>query len=218
LLNAAVVHNGQPVGNGQRFFLVVRDKNRGQAKPLLQRPDFFAHLDPQFGIQIRQWFVEQKHLGLNRQRPRNRDPLLLTAGKLARITVGIRIQTHHVERLLDAHRAFGFRHLVHFQTKRDILGNRHVRKQGIALEYHARIAFVRWYPGHILAADLDGTGSRFDEAGHHAQRRRLAAAAGTEKCHHLAVFDIERKVGHRHRCTELLLQIPDGNFGHFYTT
>jgi len=58
----------------------------------------------------------------------------------------------------------------------------------------------------------------FDEAGHHAQRRRLAAAAGTEKCHHLAVFDIERKVGHRHRCTELLLQIPDGNFGHFYTT
>ena len=46
---------------------------------------------------------------------------------------------------------------------------------------------------HRLAADLDDTGVRRLEAGHEPERRRLAAAGGTEERQHLAGGDAQRE-------------------------
>ena len=50
-----------------------------------------SELDPeavaQFGIEIGQGLIEKQHLGLGDERPRQGDPLLLAAGKLARIAL-----------------------------------------------------------------------------------------------------------------------------------
>ncbi len=57
---AAAVHHHQPVGDGQRLLLVVRDEQRGQAEPLLQRADLDPHLRAQLGVEIGQRLIEQE--------------------------------------------------------------------------------------------------------------------------------------------------------------
>ena len=47
------------------------------------------HLADQFGIERRGRLVEQDRLGLHRQRARDRDALLLAAGELRRIGIGL---------------------------------------------------------------------------------------------------------------------------------
>ena len=49
LLDAAVVHHGDPVGDGQRLVLVVRDEHGRDADALLDLADLVAHADPELG-------------------------------------------------------------------------------------------------------------------------------------------------------------------------
>ena len=53
LLDPAAVHHDHPVGDRQRFLLVVRDVKRGDVQPPLQFPKLHAHLGAQFGVQVR---------------------------------------------------------------------------------------------------------------------------------------------------------------------
>ncbi len=67
LLDAAGVHQHHPVGDFQRFFLVVGDENTGHMQLVMQAPQpapqFLAH----FGIQRAKRLVQQQHLRLHRQ-------------------------------------------------------------------------------------------------------------------------------------------------------
>jgi hypothetical protein len=56
-----------------------------------------------------------------------------------------------------------------------------VREDRVVLEHHAEVPPVRRNPVHRPAADDDGTGILFEEAGHHAQKRRLPAAGRAEE-------------------------------------
>ena len=58
LLDFPFIHDGDPVGNRQRFFLIVRDVNRCDAGLLLNMPDDAAHFHAQLGVQVGQRFVE----------------------------------------------------------------------------------------------------------------------------------------------------------------
>ncbi|MGF6416251.1 hypothetical protein OKW37_008010 [Paraburkholderia sp. MM5482-R2] len=168
------------------------------------------NLDAQLRVEIRQRLVEQKYVGPDRERARNRDALLLAAGQLPGIAFGERAQPHHVERLANARVALRLRYTPHFQTERDVLRNGHVRKQRVALKHHAGIALVGCEPRDLGVADPDFAVARLDEARDHAQRRRLAAAARAEERDQFALGDIERHVGDRGRRTVLLAQIAHG--------
>ena len=85
LLDHAVAHDNDAVGHRHRLDLVVRHVDRGCLQPLVQLLDFAAHLHAQLGVEIRQRFVEEKHLRIAHNRPPHRDPLTLAAGELARI-------------------------------------------------------------------------------------------------------------------------------------
>jgi hypothetical protein len=61
-------------------------------------PEFLAHLR----IERAERLVEQQHLRLHGQRPRERDALALAAGQLMRITIGEPVELHELEQ---------FRHL-----------------------------------------------------------------------------------------------------------
>ncbi|MNT10347.1 hypothetical protein D3C72_1451730 [compost metagenome] len=191
LLHDAVMHDGHAVGNRQGFFLVVRDEHGGQPQALLQGTDFLAHFQPQLGVQVGQGLVQQKHLGFDGQRTRNRHALLLAARQLARIAVAQFGHAHHVQHAAYLRVALGLGHLVHFQPEGHVLGHRHVRKQRIALEHHAGVALVNRQPGHVGVADKDAAGRGGDEAGDHAQGRRLAAAAGAQERDQLAFRDLQ---------------------------
>ncbi len=64
------------------------DVDRRVAIFVVQAAHLEAHLLAQIGIEIAQRLVEQQRLRLDDQRARERDPLLLAAGQLARIAVG----------------------------------------------------------------------------------------------------------------------------------
>lgn len=72
LLHLPGLHDGDLVGGDQRFALVVRDIDRGQAQKIVHLADLVAHLLAQMRIEIGQGFVQQEDVGLDHQRPRQR--------------------------------------------------------------------------------------------------------------------------------------------------
>ena len=87
LLDAAVVHDDDQVGQRHRLFLAVRDMDEGDAERRLQLLQFGAHADLQERIERRQRLVEQQRFRIGDQRAGERDALLLAAGKLRRTPV-----------------------------------------------------------------------------------------------------------------------------------
>ena len=102
LLDTALVHHHHPVGDFERFFLIVGDEDRGHVDLVMQRaqplPQFLAHL----GVERAERLVEQQNARLDRQRTRQRDALALAAGQLARIAAGKPVELHQIEQFLDA--------------------------------------------------------------------------------------------------------------------
>ena len=86
MLNSTILEQYDPVGQGHRFELIVRDVDRRRAEPLVQSSDFHPHVIAQFGVQVGQRLVEKEHgRGLD-HRAGDGDPLLLAAGELGRAT------------------------------------------------------------------------------------------------------------------------------------
>ncbi len=79
------MHDHHAVGHGQRFFLIMRHKDRGDAERLLDGAHFLAQRNADFRVKRRQRLVQQQHAGPHGKRARKRHALLLTAGELERI-------------------------------------------------------------------------------------------------------------------------------------
>jgi hypothetical protein len=144
---------------------------------------------PQLRIEVRQRLVEQEDRGLEHQRARHRDALLLAAGELRRQPVAEARQSEHLEL---RHRERARLRLVGGRRQRavaDVLQHRHVRKERIRLEHHADVALVRGAQRDVGAADRNAAARHRLEARDHPQRRRLAAARGTQQRHELARRD-----------------------------
>ena len=77
LEHPASVHHRNPVRHGQRFALIVRDDDEGDADRVLQPHQLQAHGFPQLGVEGGQGLVEKQHLGFLHQRTRQRDALAL---------------------------------------------------------------------------------------------------------------------------------------------
>ena len=83
----ALVHDADAVGERERFFLVVRDEDRRDAELALDLADRAAQFLADLGVERTERLVHQQHLRPVRERPRDRDALLLTARELRRQTV-----------------------------------------------------------------------------------------------------------------------------------
>ena len=97
LLDAPGVHDDDAIGHGHRLDLIVRDIDRRVVEFVVQPADFEAHVAAQIGVEIGQWLIQQQNVGLRRQRPRERDPLLLAAGQFGGIALGLRPKLRRVE-------------------------------------------------------------------------------------------------------------------------
>ena len=113
------------------------------------------------------------------------------------------LRRHLVEQVGDAHHLgdlgtrFALRSAgtpLHAQAELDVLRDRLVRKQSVALEHHAEAAVARLEIVDHAAVDADLARGRVLEAGDHAQRRGLAAAGRTDEHHELAVLDGEGEI------------------------
>src|SRR5260370_27225910 len=105
--------------------------------------------------------------------------------------------------MIEPHQAQGFRdlrrhlhswYLAHLEAERDILVDRHVREQRIALEHEAGVALPRRQCGDVEVAEVHGAGGWLDEAGDDTQCRGLAAAGRAEQDEEFALGNVERNI------------------------
>ena len=97
------------------------DKDKGNADLLLNPLQLVLHLLAQLQVKCRQRLVEQQHLRLIDQRPRDRDTLLLSAGKQRRIFIFKSLQADQPEHLHDLLVDDILTHLFDLQAKRNVL-------------------------------------------------------------------------------------------------
>jgi hypothetical protein len=103
--------------------------------------------------------------------------LLHAARELLRVSALKAVQAHHVEDLERPRAAFGRRHVAGLEPELDVVLHGQPGQQGKALEHH----------GHLGVGAADGPAGvqdappgGWDQPGHDAQQRALAAAAAPE--------------------------------------
>jgi hypothetical protein len=188
----------------------VGDEQGGGAEPLLQGPDLLAQLQANLGVQRGQRLVEQQHPGLDRERPGQRDTLLLAARELVRVLLGLAGQAHHVEQFAGPVAPLRGARLAHPQPEAHVVQRGHVREQAVALEHHAHVTPGGRHRGNVLAVDEDLARVGRLEARDDAQGRGLAAAGGTKQRDKLTGCHLDREPvqgpGRSERAAQVLQQ------------
>ncbi len=183
LRDLRVAHDDDPVGDGQRLGLVMRDVDHGEAESLLQRADLLPHAPAQAGVEVRQRLVERQHLRLQHQGAGDRDALLLAARHL-RLQVGSEaLQADRLQRGLGLGMRLPPPGARGDEAIGDVVQDGHVGEGRVGLEHHGDVALACRQQRDVAAADGEPTLGRLLEARDHAQQRRLAAAGGTEQRH-----------------------------------
>ena len=113
-------------------------------------------------------------------------------------------QLDQLERLGHARADLVLGHLPALEPEGHVVGDVEVLEQRVALEDRVHVALVGRHGLHRLALEVDASLAGLLEAGHHAQRRGLAAARGAEQREELALLDLEVEVVHGHRVAEAL--------------
>lgn len=95
-------HHRDRVRDGQGLGLVVGDEHGGDLLVPQQGADLGAQAGPQPGVESAERLVEQDDGRIGRERPGQRDPLLLTAGQLGRLALTGAGQADQFQQFLHA--------------------------------------------------------------------------------------------------------------------
>ena len=195
-----MVDEPDQIRDRQRLGLVVRDEHRRRAPIAQDLHHLIPQRRPESGVERREWFVEQHEPRARRERPGERDALLLTTGQLVRVALAETFEPHEFQHLVDPSRA-AFRTR---QTERDVPGNREVREQVAFLGNETNPAPLGRHEAlrrvDELAVDRDGAGIRSFEPGHQAQERRFPAPRLAEQRDHGTVGHFEVEVVEHRAC------------------
>jgi hypothetical protein len=156
-------------------------------------PQHLHHLLAVAGVQGRGRLVAQQDPGLGRERPGDRDALLLPAGELRGVLVAVVGHPHeleHLQRPLPAASA------LEPQRQRDVGERGRVREQVELLEHHADVAPTGALRAggqriEILAGHEHGAGGGGLEVVDQAQQRGLAGAGLAHDPDHLVLGDAQ---------------------------
>ena len=195
LLDDALAHHRDAVGDAQCFFLIMGHVNRGNADLFLDVADRPTHFHAQLGVEVRERLVHEQHARMHDNRTGQGDTLLLAPGQAFGQAVLIVLNADGLEHLIDPPLRIGWRHVAELQAVLDILAHGQMREDRIVLEDHADIALVRRNAVDDLIIETDVAGFDAVETGDHAQQGGLAAARGPQQGKKLAVLDIDGKIG-----------------------
>ena len=204
----ALVHEHDAVGDVHREVHLVGDDEHRHAGGG-ERSHHVEDPGDELGVERRRRLVEQHQLGVERQRPGDRDALLLTAGQARRVLVGLvgepdvgqlRPRPRVGRRPAQPSRAT--------QPERDVLDGGEVREHVEVLEHHADLGAQADQPSALgaseprqpamllrravlAAVEDDRSGRRRGDEVDAAQQRALARAARSDDAHDLATLDVE---------------------------
>ena len=142
LLDHAGAQHDDAVGKRHRLDLVVGDEDHGRTQAAVQLVDLDAHLHAQFGVEVRQRFVEQEDLGLAHDGAADGDALALAAGELPRLAVEQLADLENLCRLGDALGDLGLGGAHGLEPEGKVLAHRHVRIERVGLEDHGQSALA----------------------------------------------------------------------------
>ena len=126
LHHAAVMHDDDRIGKGQRLGLVMGDVDHREIELAMQRLELRAQLPFQFGIDHRQRLVEQHRGDVGTDEAAAERNLLLGVGRQPRrLAVEIGREIEQIGDLLDPRVDLGLRHAAVLQRECEVLPDRH---------------------------------------------------------------------------------------------
>ncbi|CAM2152096.1 hypothetical protein PT2222_270114 [Paraburkholderia tropica] len=191
LLDVARREHDDLVRERHRLDLIVRHVDHRGLQFVVQAREFEAHLHAQRGVEVRERFVEQKHLGLARDRPPDRHALTLTARKLLGLAIEQMVDVQDLRGVLHGRVDLGLLRARELEAERHVVVQRHVRIKRIRLEHHRDAALGGRHVVHARAVDRQVAATDVFETGDHPHQRGLAAAARADEHDELAITDIE---------------------------
>src|SRR5580765_1323479 len=209
LLDPAVAHDDDHVAHRQCFFLVVRDVHEGDADLSLEGLEFELHLLAELEIERAERLVQKEHGRPIDESPREGNALLLAPRQLPRAALLVATQPDQGERLARSTLLLGPTDLLLAEAIADVLGDVHMRKEGVVLEDRVDVATVWRDARDRLAGEEDLARCRLLEPRDHPERRRLAAARRTEEAVERAAGDAQGHPVDRRHVAELLGDIDD---------
>src|SRR5581483_6424715 len=168
--------------------------HEGQLHLVLDALQLELHLLAQLQVERPERLVEEQYARAVDERARERDTLLLPARELARLAAAVAGEPDDAQHLLDPALQVGALHALAPQAEGDVLEDRQVREERVALEDGVDVALVRRQPGDRSVAEEDRPLRRLLEAADHAQGRRLPAARRPEEGVELPALDLEVQV------------------------
>jgi len=97
LLNLSFIHHGNLIGEREGFFLIVGDKEEGDAEPLLELFQLNADALAEGGVKSGERFIKEQEFRLNDEGPGKRGALLFAAGETRRETIAFFLKAHEFE-------------------------------------------------------------------------------------------------------------------------
>ena len=182
---AAVVDDHHAVAELRRLFHVVRGQHDGAAVLVAVRADHVPQRASRLGIESRRRLVEEQQLGSPGERGRHREALPLSARKVRVAGVGLLLELHERDQLLDRPTR-----LVEPGEQRAELGDGLLLEQPRVLERHAdtRADLLRVAPP-VQPQHLDDAFGRVEQAFADLHGGRLARTVRAEQPEDLAALD-----------------------------
>src|SRR5581483_8788632 len=202
----ASVHDGDAPGDVPNDREVVRDEQIRQPQPVLEVLEEVHDLRPDRDVERRDGFVAHDEVRLERQRPRDPDPLPLAAAERVGIPVDgvggepdeLEQLAHPVARFLDAPYD-----AVHDERLADEVEDLHARVQArvrvLEHELHVPAQVTEVLPVHVrdvVALERDRAGRDGDPSQDRPAGRGLARAGLPDQTEGLAAKDLEGDVVH----------------------
>ena len=191
LLELALVHDHDPVGQGHGLLLVVGHEDDRDAQVALNLLQFFPHLLADLGVQGGEGLIQKQQGGLEQQGAGNGDTLLLAAGELAGILLLRSAHRNELQDLLDVLVDGRLGDLPQLQAEGQVLIDRHVGPEVVALEHHGGGALFGRQVDNGLSIHQDIAGSHIQETADGPQDGRFAAAGGAQKGNDFTLIDFE---------------------------
>ena len=156
LLEPAVVHDGDLVGDLHRLLLVVRDEDRRHVHDVVELAQPLAQLGAHARVERAERLVEEQHLRLGRERAREPHPLPLAARRAAPGSGAPKLWSWTSSSSSSTRsRDLGLRPLADLQAERDVVADGHVLERGVVLEDEADVALLRRERRRVLPGEED---------------------------------------------------------------
>ena len=191
----------------------MRDVDERDADLALDPLQLHLHVLAELQVESAERLVQEQDTRLVDERTAERDPLLLSSGQLLRLTLGETTETDELEHLGDPPLELILRDALALEPEGDVVLDRHVREERVALEHRVDVPLVGRQSDDVLVAEEDPPLGRLLEAADHPQRRRLAAPGGAKHREERASRDLDRDPVDGDRVVEPLDDVLEADVG-----